>query len=67
MAEMKEIRKKSDQDLMADLRELKHEQMNLRFQQVNKQLTSTARFAVIRRNVARIKTELNERKRKGAR
>ena len=64
MAEMKEIRKKSEKDLVADLRELKHEQMNLRFQQVNKQLTSTARFAVIRRTIAQIKTELGARKRK---
>ena len=66
MSNMSEIRTKSDKDLLADIRDLKQEQMNLRFQMVNKQTVSTARFTAIRRHIAQINTELNERKKKGA-
>jgi len=43
---------------MSDARE---ELMKLRFQQVNGQLTDTSRLRIVRRNIARFMTILNER------
>ncbi len=65
MLSVAEIIKKSDKDLLADLHDLKQEQMNLRFQKVSRKLESTSRVRVVRRQIARVKTVLSARQREG--
>ena len=59
MAE-KEIIETGKPQLQADLLELRKEQFNLRMQRGTGQLTNPARFKVVRRQIARVKTRLNE-------
>jgi large subunit ribosomal protein L29 len=47
--------------LAESLLNLKKEQFNLRFQKASGQLTNTAQFGRVRREIARIKTILRER------
>ena len=54
------LRAKSAQELKDELVELRKEEFNLRMQRGTGQLSNTARFKQIRREVARIKTVLNE-------
>ncbi|MCH2191785.1 MAG: 50S ribosomal protein L29 [Gammaproteobacteria bacterium] len=54
------LRSKSAQELKDELVELRKEEFNLRMQRGTGQLSNTARFKEIRREVARIKTILNE-------
>lgn len=65
MVSLEEMRKKSEKDLLADLQNLKQEQMNLRFQKASKKLESTSRVRVVRRQIARVKTILNTKRREG--
>ena len=53
-----ELRGKSADELQAQLLDLKKESLNLRFQQASGQLENTARMRQVRRDVARIKTQL---------
>ncbi len=55
------IRAKSDDELLGEMLELKKEQFNLRFQQATGQLENTARFRQVRRQIAQIKTVINQR------
>lgn len=55
-----ELRSKSADELQEELVELRKEEFNLRMQRGTGQLANTARFKQIRRDVARIKTILNE-------
>ncbi len=61
MAKIADLRIKSDDQLTADLAELKREQFNLRFQAATNQLERPARIQEVRRDIARIKTLRNER------
>ncbi|MDP3549741.1 MAG: 50S ribosomal protein L29 [Novosphingobium sp.] len=61
MAKIEDIRAKSDDQLSADLAELKREQFNLRFQGATNQLERPARIKEVRRDIARIKTLQTER------
>ena len=54
------LRSKSAEELNDELLELRKEEFNLRMQRGTGQLSNTARFKQIRRDVARIKTVLNE-------
>jgi len=56
-----EVRAKSDDELKEGLIDLKKEQFNLRFQRATGQVENTARVRQVRRDIARIKTVLNER------
>ena len=56
-----DIRKKTDVELNEELVELRREQFNLRMQRATGQLGNPARFKEIRREIARIKTVLNEK------
>ena len=56
-----ELRKKSDKELSDELVELRREQFNLRMQRGTGQLGNPARFKEVRREIARIKTVLNEK------
>lgn len=58
-----DVRSKSDDELTQNLLDLRKEAFNLRFQRVSGQLENTARVRVVRRNIGRIKTVLNERRR----
>ena len=57
-----ELRKKNEKQLKDQLIELRKEQFNLRFQLAGGQLQSTARIKEVRRDIAKIKTLLNETK-----
>ena len=58
--ETKEIRALSADEIKAKIADLRHETMNLRFQQVTGQLTDTSRLRTLRREVARMETILTE-------
>lgn len=57
-----DLRTKTDDELIEQLRGLKKEAFNLRFQQASGQLENTARVQQVRRDVARIKTILREKR-----
>ena len=63
MANAADLRAKSDDQLTADLAELKREAFNLRFQAATNQLERPARIKEVRRDIARIKTLQGERTR----
>jgi large subunit ribosomal protein L29 len=56
-----ELRDKTPDQLRDQLASLKKEAFNLRFQQATGQLESTARMEKVRRDVARVKTVLNQK------
>ena len=47
-------------ELETELLELRKEQFNLRMQSSTGQMTNSSRFKVIRREIARIKTQMND-------
>lgn len=57
-----DVRAKTSDELVDALRDLKKEQFNLRFQRATGQLENTARTRIIRRDIARIKTILGQRR-----
>ncbi len=57
-----EIKTKSLEDLKQMLVDLKREQFNLRFQKVSGELSSFARFRQTRKDIARVKTLMNQNK-----
>ena len=56
-----ELKNKTPDELRDQLVALKKEAFNLRFQQATGQLENTARMRVVRRDVARVKTILNQK------
>ena len=56
-----DVRAKSDDELKEQLITLRKEAFNLRFQTASGQLENTARVRQVKRDIARIKTVLNER------
>jgi len=56
-----DLRAKTDDQLTADLADLKKEAFNLRFQAATNQLERPARIKEVRRDIARIKTLQTER------
>jgi large subunit ribosomal protein L29 len=58
-----DVRAKTDDELGGELEILGKEIFNLRFQRANGQLENTARVSQVRRDIARIKTILGERRR----
>ena len=61
-----DVRVKTPDELKIQLEELKKEQFNLRFRRASGQLENTARVREVRRDIARIKTLLGERRRQSA-
>ena len=57
-----EVRELTPDQLGDKLLELKKEQFNLRFQRASNQLENTARMRLVRRDIARVKTMLKEKK-----
>ena len=56
-----ELRGQTKDQLTDQLVDLRKEQFNLRFQKASGQLENTARQRQVRRDVARVKTVINER------
>ena len=56
-----ELRDKTPDQLREELVSLKKEQFNLRFQAATGQIENPARIKSVRRDVARVKTVLNEK------
>ena len=63
---VEDVRAKSDDELKEQLLDLRKEAFNLRFQTASGQLENTARVRQVRRDIGRIKTILNERRRSQA-
>jgi len=61
-----DIRGKSGDELDAMVLDMRKEQFNLRFQKATGQQEGTARIRVLRRDIARAKTIMAERKRASA-
>ena len=57
-----DFRAKSDDELRDQIRDLKKEAFNLRFQKASGQLENTARQRQVRRDIARANTVLGERR-----
>ena len=61
-----DVRRMTQDQLSDQLLSLKKEQFNLRFQAATGQLEKTHRVEEVRRDIARIKTILGERRRKAS-
>ena len=57
-----DLRTKTEDELKQSLIDLRKEAFNLRFQQASGQLENTARVRQVRRDIARIKTVLQQQK-----
>jgi large subunit ribosomal protein L29 len=62
----KELREKTETELMAQSRDLRQEMFNLRLQQASGQLEKPSRLRTLRRDVARIETQLTQLRNKAA-
>ena len=56
----KSVQEMGEAELKTELLELRKEQFNLRMQNSTGQMTNSSRFKVIRREIARIKTRMND-------
>ena len=61
-----DFRTKTPDELQTQLEELSKEQFNLRFQKANGQLENTARVRKVRRDIARTKSIILEKKAQAA-
>ena len=61
MARKSNLADKSLSELVDELRETKHEALNLRFRNATGQLENTAEIKKVRRQIARINTLIRER------
>jgi large subunit ribosomal protein L29 len=59
-----DVRVRTDDELTEQLDALGRESFNLRFQRANGQLENTSRVRQVRRDIARIRTVLGERRRR---
>ena len=57
-----DIRTKTEDELKEQIQELKKEALNLRFQRASGQLEATARIRQVRRDIARVRTVMGERR-----
>jgi large subunit ribosomal protein L29 len=62
-----DLNKKTLQQLNAELTELRREQFNLRMQKATGQLAKSDQVAKVRKNIARVKTVLNQKTAAGER
>ncbi|APL94924.1 50S ribosomal protein L29 [Sphingobium sp. TA15] len=63
MANVADLKTKTDDELSTELNNLKREQFNLRFQAATNQLEKPSRVREVRRSIAQIKTLQSERSR----
>ena len=66
MADVADLKTKTDDELSTELNTLKREQFNLRFQAATNQLEKPSRVKDVRRSIAQIKTLQTERARSAA-
>ncbi|AEG49505.1 MULTISPECIES: 50S ribosomal protein L29 [Sphingobium] len=66
MANVADLKTKTDDELSTELNNLKREQFNLRFQAATNQLEKPSRVREVRRSIAQIKTLQSERSRSAA-
>ena len=66
MANVSDLKTKTDDELSTELNNLKREQFNLRFQAATNQLEKPSRVREVRRSIAQIKTLQSERSRSAA-
>jgi len=64
---MKELTELVMDELLTKRRDLRQESLHLRLQQQSGQLEQPSRLRLLRRDIARIETELSKRARKGER
>ncbi len=57
---VQEIREMQLEQLRSKISDMREELMKLRFQQITGQLTDTSRLRILRRDIARMETVLNE-------
>ena len=62
MKNLKELRSNNDMDLKKKINDYRKESLNLRFQKTSGQLENTSRISKVKKEIARIKTVLNEKK-----
>ena len=62
MMKSEDLRAKSDDELRDALTDLRKQKFNMRFQRASGQLESTAQMRTVRRDIARIKTIMGERR-----
>ena len=62
----KEIQEKTEAELLADGRNLRHDIFNLRLQQASAQLEKPGRLRTLRRDIARIETRISQLRNKAA-
>ena len=60
-AKMEEMRQKEDKELELDLKALKKELFDMRFQSTTEKLTNPSRISAIRKDIARIHTIVRQR------
>lgn len=65
MKNTKKLRDKTSQELNAQLKELKSELFNLRFQNATGQLSNPKQISVCKKEIARIQTIIREQELKG--
>ena len=58
---MTDIRELSDEELTKKLEDVRAELFNLRFQMATSQLDNTARVKTVKRDIARVQTEMRAR------
>ncbi len=66
MASATEYRNMSVEDLKKELIDLRREQFNLRMQQGAGNMPKVHRFGAVRKDIARVKTVLNEKNKTGS-
>jgi large subunit ribosomal protein L29 len=63
---LKELKEKTLTELLADSRTLRQEQFNLRLQKASGQLEKSSRLRTLRRDIARIETQVSVLRKKAA-
>jgi len=58
----KELRQRTPEELGEEVKSLLRAQFNLRMQHATQQLANTAQLTAVRRDIARVKTLIRERK-----
>ena len=58
----KEINKLSNDELVNKLSQLKKDLLNMRFKKTNGPLEDTSKFSVLKKDVAKILTKMNQKK-----
>ena len=58
---IKEIKKKTKDELIIDLDKFKKDLFNLRFQKINSQVTNSSKVNIIKKTLARINTTIKNK------